>query len=318
MPVTSLPRVTAVLGVAGALLLTGCSAEGADGDKGAKAAPADTREVRTAKGVVKVPVAPKRVVTLDMGELDTALTLGVKPVGSVVGSPGAGFPKYHGDRTAGIKEVGAIGAPNLEAIEALKPDLILGSLVRDADRYDALSRIAPVVFSEQAGTRWQQNFLLDADALNKKAEGDRVVAKFTARAKALGTAQGDPGSLKVSVLRFVAGQNRLYGRASFVGSILSEAGLGRPDVQNVDTFMVEVSAEQIEKADGDVIFVATYGPKDKTDHDKVFGGPLWKTLKAVRANRAHEVDDEYWMVGTGYTAADRVLADLERDLPKRA
>lgn len=47
-----------------------------------------------------------------------------------------------------------------------------------------------------------------------------------------------------------------------------------------------------------------------------FGGPLWKTLKAVQANRAHEVDDEYWMVGTGYGAADRVLTDLERYLPK--
>ncbi|MGC0417468.1 ABC transporter substrate-binding protein [Embleya sp. AB8] len=317
MPVTLPLRIAAALGLAAALTLTGCSSGGADGDRDTKATPADTREVRTAKGVVKVPVAPKRVVTLDMGELDTALTLGIKPVGSVVGSPGAGFPKYHGDRTAGIKEVGAIGAPNLETIQELKPDLILGSLVRDADRYDALSKIAPVVFSEQAGTQWQQNFLLDADALNKKAEADRVVSTFTTRAKALGTTQGDPATVKVSVLRFIAGENRLYGKANFVGSILSTIGLGRPEAQNVDKFMVAVSPEQIEKADGDVIFVATYGPKDKTDHDKVFTGPLWQTLKAVQAGRTHEVDDEYWMVSTGYTAADRVLTDLEHDLPKR-
>ncbi|GCD97646.1 ABC transporter substrate-binding protein [Embleya hyalina] len=317
MRFASLSRVAATLGVVAALVLTGCSSEGADGARGAGSGSADTREVRTAKGVVKVPVAPKRVVTLDMGELDTALTLGVKPVGSVVGSPGAGFPRYHGDKTAGIREVGAIGAPNLEVIESLKPDLILGNLVRDADRHDALSRIAPVVFSEQAGTRWRQNFLLDADALNKKAEGDRVVAAFTARAKAFGGALGDPGAVRVSVLRFVAGQNRLYGKATFIGDILSEIGLGRPTAQNVDTFMVEVSAERIEQADGDVIFVATYGPKDKTDHDKVTGGPLWKTLNAVKSGRAHEVDDEYWMVGTGYTAADHVLTDLERLLPKR-
>jgi iron complex transport system substrate-binding protein len=312
-----LPKTTAAgLGLTLVLALSACSSDGAGDDPKSKAG--DTREVRSAKGPIKVPVAPKRVVTLDMGELDTALALGVKPVGSVVGSPGAGFPKYLGDKTAGIKEVGAIGAPNLEAIDALKPDLILGSLVRDADRYEALSKIAPVVFSATAGTEWRQNFLLDADALNKKTEGDAIVTKFETRAKSIGTSVGDPAAVKISVLRFTgSGKNRLYGKANFIGSILTAVGLGRPATQNVDEFMVEVSAEQVEKADGDVIFVATYGDKTKTDHDKVLGGPLWKTLGAVRTDHAHEVDDEYWMVSTGYGAADLVLTDLEKYLPKK-
>ncbi|CAM5626297.1 Iron-siderophore ABC transporter substrate-binding protein OS=Streptomyces rimosus subsp. rimosus(strain ATCC / DSM 40260 / JCM 4667 / NRRL 2234) OX=1265868 GN=SRIM_024645 PE=3 SV=1 [Streptomyces rimosus subsp. rimosus] len=43
-----------------------------------------------------------------------------------------GFPGYlPKDKVAGIEDVGKIGAPNLEAVAALKPDLILTSKVRD-------------------------------------------------------------------------------------------------------------------------------------------------------------------------------------------
>ncbi|MEU8351340.1 iron-siderophore ABC transporter substrate-binding protein, partial [Streptomyces sp. NPDC048845] len=54
---------------------SGSASEGGSGGGG-------THVVKTAMGDVKVPDDPKRVVVLDTAELDSAITLGVKPVGA--------------------------------------------------------------------------------------------------------------------------------------------------------------------------------------------------------------------------------------------
>jgi iron complex transport system substrate-binding protein len=62
-----------------------------------------------------------------------------------------GRPSYLAGKAQGIKTVGGISELNLEAIAALKPDLILGSKLRANDLYDKLSAIAPTVFSIRPG-----------------------------------------------------------------------------------------------------------------------------------------------------------------------
>jgi iron complex transport system substrate-binding protein len=108
-------------------------------------------------GTTQVPAEPKRVVVLDTGELDTAITLGVTPVGAVRAPVEDGLLDYLAEKTAGVELVGAIAEPNLEVIAGLKPDLILSSKVREEARYEALSRIAPTVFSETP-SKWKENF----------------------------------------------------------------------------------------------------------------------------------------------------------------
>ncbi|CAM5370330.1 iron-siderophore ABC transporter substrate-binding protein [Streptomyces californicus] len=62
------------------------------------------------------------MVVLDTAELDSALTLGVKPVGSTHADVTSGFRDYlPKDRVAGIEDVGQMMTPNLEAIAALSP-----------------------------------------------------------------------------------------------------------------------------------------------------------------------------------------------------
>lgn len=79
------------------------------------------------QGETEVPAQPQRVVVLDTPHLDTALSLGVTPVGSVQSSVDEGLPAYLGDRTEGIEIVGTIEEPDLEAVPALEPDLILSA-----------------------------------------------------------------------------------------------------------------------------------------------------------------------------------------------
>ncbi|MEW6475968.1 MAG: iron-siderophore ABC transporter substrate-binding protein [Actinomycetota bacterium] len=299
--------------LASVALLAGVACGGSSGDDDRAKA---TRTVTHAMGTTEVPAEPKRVVVLDTGELDTAVTLGVVPIGAVRAPVDDGLLDYLGDQTAEIKLVGAIAQPNLELIAGLKPDLILSSKVRDEARYEALSKIAPTVFSETPA-KWKENFLLNGQALGKEAEAKKLLADYEARADELGKRLGNPGAITASVVRFLAGEIRLYTPPSYIGTVLSDVGLAHPPVTNgVTKINVTLSNEQIPQADGDIIFVSTYGPKKDTPYDQVTAGPLWPQLKAVKAGKAHEVNDETWFLGLGVGAANRVLDDLERFLPQ--
>lgn len=298
-----------------ALLAVGCGSTSTDKPEG------QTRTVQTAMGPVDVPAAPERVVVLDIGELDSLLTLGVTPIGAVRTSVSESFPSYLPATTSNITVVGTIGSPDLEAIHALKPDLILSSKTRDGDRYDDLKRIAPTVLAERVGGVWRENFLLDADAVGKKAAAEEFLADFDARAKQIGSRLGDAGRITASVLRFTDTEIRQYCAESFVGTILGTVGLGRPAAQAADSACtstngtwVPLSQEKLTDADGDYLFWSTYGPADKSREPQTTGSALWRSLKAVQNGTAIRVNDDYWFTGVGPTAARHVLDDLERFL----
>jgi len=295
--------------MAAGLALTGCGG----GDAESSGA---TRVVKHAMGETKVPDEPKRIVVLDTDKLDTLYTLGLTPVGATLPDQVAGMPKYLGDAFAKVKRVGTTQEPDVEAIAALRPDLILGSKFRQEKFYGELSKIAPTVFTEMVGVTWKENFLLDAEAVGKKAEGEQKLRAYEQRARDLGRSFGDPAELKISVIRFMPDEIRQYGPDSFSGIVLRDVGLGRPEPQLLkdkdDKRMAPLSPERITEADGDMVFVTAYGEKAAQEQAKVTAGPLWRKLGAVKAGRAHVVDDEIWMTGIGVTAAGKILDDLQK------
>ncbi|MFV2113109.1 ABC transporter substrate-binding protein [Micromonospora sp. LOL_025] len=279
----------------------------------------ETREITHAMGTTKVPTEPKRVVVLDTDKIDTALTLGVTPVGAATAGEARSWPTYFGEeKLAGIKEVGVLTEPDLEAINALKPDLILGSKFRQEKFYDELAAIAPTVFTEKVGITWKENFLFDGAALGKEQQAKDLLATYETRAREFGAKLGDAATREVSIVRFMPTEIRVYGPDSFSGIVIGDTGLGRPERQQLtgkeDRRMDRVSPERIGEVDGDVIFVTAYGEKAAAEQAKVTGGTLWKGLSAVKAGKSHVVSDEIWMTGIGIGAADKILDDLEKYL----
>jgi iron complex transport system substrate-binding protein len=305
-----LGRGVIVLAAAG-LALTACG--GGDSESSGP-----TRTVKHAMGATEVPDKPERVVVLDSDKLDTMHTLGLTPVGAALPDQAAGMPKYLGDGFAEVKSVGTLQEPDVEAIAALKPDLILGSKFRQEKFYGELSKVAPTVFTESVGKTWKENFLLDAEALGRKAEGQQKLQAYEARAKELGGKLGDPAELKVSLVRFMPDEIRVYGPESFAGIVLGDVGVGRPQGQLMegaaDKRFAPLSPERVTEVDGDMIFVAAYGEKAAQEQTKVTAGPLWQKLGAVKAGHAEVVDDEIWMTGIGVTAAGKILDDLHKYL----
>lgn len=302
-----------------ALAVSLCACGGDSDEPSDKAGSGATRAVTTAMGEVKVPDDPERVVVLDTDALDSALTLGVTPVGATTAVADTPFSTYlPADRLKDIKPVGLIAEPNLEAIAALKPDLILSSKVRDEKSYKPLSEIAPTVFSDTTGPNWRENFELHADALGKAAEAKTIAAGYDARVKELTTALGGPETAEKTTfgfVRFVEGADtRLYLNDTFVGSIFGDLGVGRPANQDKNGFSLDVSPEKMDQAEADVVFYSTYGDAKKAKETDIIGGPLWKNLAAVKAKKAFKVDDNVWMLGIGYTGAGQVLDEMEKNL----
>ncbi|MBL1077534.1 iron-siderophore ABC transporter substrate-binding protein [Nocardia sp. 2] len=315
-------RVTAALAAAaiGLAGLTACGSGTGATDSGVSVAGRGEfpRTLDTVMGQVTIPKAPQRVVVLDTAELDSTTLLGVKPVGAVVPhtKTKGGFPDYLGDKTEGITDVGPLLEPNLERIASLKPDLILSSKVRHEKIYDKLAGIAPTVFTETTGSTWKANLLVHGKALGLDQQAADALRAYEGRARALGDqirAANNGVVPSVSVIRFLAGPTRLYLSNSYSGTVMADIGLARPDVQistDPKKIMQEVSAEQIDLADANLIFVATIEDPSKTEKDAVTTSPVWKDLRAVRDGKVFQVPDETWMSGIGIQAADRMLADV--------
>jgi len=271
----------------------------------------DGRLVEHAMGETCVPETVTRVVALESGELDSAVALGVPPVGAgswlAANDP---WPEYLEAELEGTTYVGLSDAPNLEAIIALGPDLILGSRLRHEALYGQLSQIAPTVFSETVGVVWKENLLLHGEALGKSAEAQALLDAYETRTRAFQEALGGERP-EVSVVRFLPGEIRLYQKASFVGTVLFDLGLPRPPSQDVDDFAANITEEGVPEVGGDIIFTAVYGPEDETDYSTVTESPLWQNLEAVQAGNVHRVPEDHWMLGIGILAANRLIDDLE-------
>lgn len=272
-------------------------------------APAGTRLVTHEKGQTAVPADPQRVVVLDTPILDTAIFLGLTPVGAVRTAVAEDLPEYLGERAAGIETVGTIGMPNLEAIAALDPDLIISSTLRDDTLYDELSAIAPTVFTIGPGTTWQPDFLLVGEALGKGEEARAALAEFEARADRIAT-DLDLADVSASIVRFLPDETRVYGPGSFSGSVLDAVGLTAPPLDFDEFAIARLSAEQIELADADVIFATTYGEPGETTRDSVTA--LWGNLGAVAGGCQFDVSDDTWMLAIGLIGANAILDDVER------
>ena len=113
------------------------------------------------------------------------------------------------------------------------------------------------------------------------------------------------------ITRFVEdAPSRLYIDNTFVGTIFTDLGVGRPAHLDKTGFSLAISPEQVDRANADVIFYSTYGDPKAAKELTITRSPLWQGLDAVRDGKAFQVDDTVWMLGIGYTGATRVLDEI--------
>lgn len=272
--------------------------------------------VEHAMGTTEIKETPKRVVILTNEGTEALLAMGVKPVGAVESWTGDPWYDHIKDEMEGVKSVGTESEPSLETIASLKPDLIIGNKMRQEAVYEQLNAIAPTIFAEDLRGDWKLNFELYSKAVNKEEEGKKVIEDFDNRVADLKGKLGDQLQKEVSIVRFMAGDVRIYHKDTFSGVILDQLGFARPESQNVNDFAEKnATKERIPAMDGDVIFYFSYetgdGEATKLEEEWI-NDPLFKNLSAVKAGNIHKVNDAIWNTAGGVKAANLMLDDIEK------
>jgi iron complex transport system substrate-binding protein len=270
----------------------------------------DCRMVKHTMGETCVPLNPQRIVTFSLPTLGNALTLGVKPLGSTFIDM-LGEDTYLEGKVEGINSLG-ISSPNLEKILLLKPDIIIGW---NAERqfYPLLSKIAPtVLFDFRLDKTWRDLFDFVTQVLGKQEAAQQAWEHYNQRVEKLKIALGDRYKNKeISIVFLAPGVIFSEAKNSFPDSIMQDVGLKRPKAQNaiVPHTQLYFSIEELEKADGDIMFVGTLNDDSQKFLEELKQKPLWKHLRAVQQNHVYSINYLTWR-GGNLLAADAVINDL--------
>lgn len=290
---------------AGALALgaiTGCSAPGANAPTDA---PATTRRITHARGDIDVPTAPQRIVSVSLSTTGPLLALGAPVIGSqgstmLTGTANGLFRAYSAiadERGVGLLYDGF--EPNLEAIAAAQPDLIIGSADDGpggpaVQVYEQLTAIAPTALFNVLDRRWQ-DILVELGAATGYAEAAEArlaeYAELERDVKATITLPPQPTSL---VTQSPGNPNFFLMPPAFaLAELLSGVGfsIAAPSEHAGSADWISFSSEVIaEYVTGETMFYVEL--PGATPLAELRRQPLWANLSAIRAERAYSLPFE--------------------------
>ena len=283
-----------------------------------------TRTAHNAAGVrpdtVEVGDEPQRIVVLSGDQLDALCALGLQNriVAAALPDGAPDQPSYLGTVVHKLPGVGTRSSPDLAAVKAAKPDLILGSQALTPKLYASLADIAPTVFTGAPGAAWQDNLRGVGEATARAGAAGGLVDGFTARAHDDGAAH-DAAHYQVSIVQFTKNSVRVFGSDNFPASVLTTVGLDRPTAQRfTDKPYIEVGSTETDlannpdfsAADADLVYVSFDSPAAKDRAPSLLDSDSWRKLSAARDNRIFVVNNEIWQNGLGLIAARGVIDDL--------
>lgn len=263
---------------------------------------------------------PQRIVVLAGDELDALCALGLQSriVAAALPEGAGGQPSYLGGMVHGLPGAGSRTAPDLAAIAAAKPDLILGSQALTPQSYSALAAIAPTTFTDATGGAWQDNVRSVGAATGRSEAAAELIDAFNDRARQVGSTIDAP-HFQVSIVQFTDSAVRVYGSDNFPASVLNAVGADRPAAQRfTDKPFIDIATSDadldrtpdLSAADGDIVYLSFASPQAKDRAPKVLESAAWRKLSATRDNRVFIVNNEIWQTGQGVVAARGILDDL--------
>jgi ABC-type Fe3+-hydroxamate transport system substrate-binding protein len=313
--------------LAAALVVTSCGS-GDDSDSGSEAGGAASGSseafpvtVSTAFGDVTVEEEPTRVVALGWSDAETALALGVQPVGAsdwlAVGGNGLGEWVEEGyDEDPEMIET---LEPSFEAIAALEPDLILDTRSSGTqERYDLLSEIAPTIGQPEGvgpyQTTWQQQLDLVGQALGKTDEAADLEAEVEQAFTDAAQAHPEFDGTEVAVGAYTSEGFGAYVSGDARVAFMEQLGFQNKQAiedQATENFFIPVSEEQLNLLDAELTVVFPIF----VEASEFTGNPLWQALPSVQEGRAVVLDDTTVLNAFSSASAPGLLYALDTTVP---
>ncbi|UOY00688.1 iron-siderophore ABC transporter substrate-binding protein [Blastococcus sp. PRF04-17] len=320
------PVVRGAACLAAALLLAGCGSatESSDTQAGATTGSAAGEfpvTVSTAFGDVTVDEEPTRVVALGWSDAETALALGVQPVGASdwLGFGGEGVGPWAEGRYDEAPEIIETLEPSYEAIAALEPDLILDTRSDGSEeRYELLSAIAPTIGQPEGvgpyQTTWQQQLELVGQALGRTDEADALAEEVAQRFADAAADHPEFQGTEVAVGAYTSEGFGAYVRGDGRVDFMEQLGfVNKAAIQDLagENFFISVSNEQLRLLDAPltVVFPIFVDPAEIT------GNPLWQTLPSVQEGSAVVLEDTTLVNAFSSGSALGIQYALEETVP---
>jgi iron complex transport system substrate-binding protein len=275
--------------------LTACGGTPAS-TSGSTAAPAGgngyPRTVRHEQGATTLEAAPAHVVCgTDGSELCSTLALGVQPVG--YGRRYETPPPWLAGLVEDLDEYDLTSNEvQYERLVAWEPDVLLvQNGFATAETMPRFSEIAPTIATSFID--WRDNLRQVSEALGLE---DRAAELVTEKDAAIAAARGrltDAAGLTVNVVNaFDDGSLYVLNDRSPAGKLASALGLASlPPQQTEGEAIDQISREQLDRVDGDLLLVLNFGEGDGSE--ALEATSLWQGLDVVRAgNVVNLTEDE--------------------------
>lgn len=300
------------------VLLAACGANKQTSKTTTSSSAASQVTVQTANGEVKVPTNPKKIVTLDLGAADTIRALGKES--SIAGMPKKTLPAYLKNLSSKIKNVGTMKEPDMEAIAALKPDLIIAS-GRTAQYVKKLKEIAPtVLFQTDNKDYWgstKKNILSLASIFGedgtKKAKSE--LAKLDKEIQTV-VAANEKSNKNALAMMLNEGAISAFGAKSRFAFLYSTLKFKPTDAKIKESrHGQEVSFESIKQINPDIIFVLNrtlaIGGDNSANKDLLNNSLIQETNAAKNKTIVNLTSDLWYLSGGGLESTKLMIEDVK-------
>lgn len=270
--------------------------------------PAQAVTVTDQQGTFTLNATPTRVVVLELSFVDALAAIDISPVGVADDNDSQRILSEVRQRIQPWASVGTRSQPSLEAIAALKPDLIIADSSRHAGIYATLKGIAPTLLLKSRNETYEENLQSAAiigQVMGKESEMQQRLALHHQRMQAF--ASRLPAGSRVVFGTSREQQFNVHTRDSYTGSVLTALGLnvvGPVDQQP----LANISLEQLLAINPDWLIVAHYR------HESVVRrwqqDALWQVMSAAQKDQVAAVDSNIWARMRGLFAAEHIAADL--------
>jgi len=277
------------------LLLTGCGGQGA-GQTASPSPPAPETVAFTDDLGREISVAPPtRVAALIGSFADVWCLAGGRD--TLVATASDAWTSFDLELDSGVADLGAVKEPNLEALLAARPDLVIGSVstAADLELEPTLAQAGiPAAYFDVDGFEDYLRMLEICTRLTGRPENYTLYGENVAGRVDAAIARQDGSSPRVLCMRATGSSCKVKGSE---GTVLGEmlAALGCVNIADSDASLLEeLSLEAIIAADPDYIFVALQGSDPAkamaTLEEALLSNPAWESLGAVKAGRFYTME----------------------------
>lgn len=266
--------------------------------------------VKDQKGDFTLDVVPQRVVALEYSYVDALAQIGVSPVGVADDKDPTRLLQSVRDKVQPWESVGMRSQPSLEAIAALKPDLIIADDNRHSAVYEELKKIAPTVVFNSRHENYAENLqtaqkigdlLGKSNEMKKRIDDHKQIISDIAKTM--------PKGQKAAIGISRETEFNLQNEQSYGGGLLIALGFEMPKVLKAGEPNPVVGLEQLVAEKPELLLISHY--RDESIAKKWESEALWQLMPAVKANKVFAIDGNLWARARGMDAAELMAKEVQ-------